>query len=197
MIKLVRFFPAVAAVVLFAVPLAAQATGGSQNAQSEAASRQPLQPVKITVVISRYQGETRTSNLPYTMWVNAGDRSNTNLRMTANVPVPRTAVAFGEGETAQAPVTSFSYQPVGTNIDCQVLPLDDGRYIVELTVNDTSLIESGATTRDASTKPPSIRTFTSNNSVILRDGQTTEYVTAADTVTGEVVKLDVSLNVIG
>jgi len=195
MIRTSRFVPLVAALVLLLAAPAARVTA-DQSDQSEPGAQRNLQPVKVTVVIARYQGETRMSNLPYTLWVNAGDRGSTRLRMGASVPVPQTPASGQEGEAAKTPVSSFRYQPLETNIDCTVHPLGADQYVVELTVNDTSLGGSTPTAQGSTSQLPSIRTFTAINSVILRDGQTTEYVTAADKVSGEVVKLEVSLEVI-
>jgi hypothetical protein len=53
----------------------------------------------------------------------------------------------------------------------------------------------------ASAKPsplpesPIFRNFTFDNSVQMRDGQTAEYVNAADKITGEIVKAIVTLNI--
>ena len=43
---------------------------------------------------------------------------------------------------------------------------------------------------------PLFRTFNAVVSLILRDGQTTQYVSATDPVTGESVRLDVALSVL-
>ena len=43
---------------------------------------------------------------------------------------------------------------------------------------------------------PAFRSFKSNFTVLLRDGQTTQYTSAVDPVSGEVMKIDVTLNVI-
>ena len=43
---------------------------------------------------------------------------------------------------------------------------------------------------------PFVRTFLTSNSLILKDGQSRQYTTAADRVTGELVKVDVTLKVV-
>ena len=42
---------------------------------------------------------------------------------------------------------------------------------------------------------PSFRSFRTSFSVMLRDGQTTQHTSATDPVTGEVIRIDVTLNV--
>jgi hypothetical protein len=44
--------------------------------------------------------------------------------------------------------------------------------------------------------PPVLRSFTSNFTILLRDGQTAQYTTATDQVSGEVLKIDATLNVL-
>jgi hypothetical protein len=44
--------------------------------------------------------------------------------------------------------------------------------------------------------PPRYQSFRSSNRLLLRDGQTVQYIAASDRASGEVVKLDVTMNVI-
>ena len=44
--------------------------------------------------------------------------------------------------------------------------------------------------------PPVFRSFQSNNALALRDGQSQQYVAAADPVTGETIRVDVTLTVL-
>jgi hypothetical protein len=43
---------------------------------------------------------------------------------------------------------------------------------------------------------PAFRTFTSSFSVLLRDGQTAQHTAATDPVSGEVLRIDVTVNVL-
>jgi hypothetical protein len=150
-----------------------------------------LIPVDVEVVISRYQGDKRISSLPYSLAVNAGQNvSPTRLRMGANVPVP----AFTAGDGKPAPLVSYNYQNVGTDIDCTARPLGDGRFVVSVGVEERSVVQqpNGSTNAGGA---PVIRNFEAQNSLVLRDGQTRQFTAAADRVTGEVVKVDVTLKV--
>jgi hypothetical protein len=135
-------------------------------------------PMKVLVVISRYEGDKKVSSLPYTLAVTSNDRSG-SIRMGSQIPIP----------SSQAP-NAFSYQNVGTNIDCSVSSLDENRFKVEVTINDTSVME-----RRSTDLAPTLRSFTTNNSVILRDGHSAQFTAAADRTTGEVVKVDVTLTI--
>ena len=148
------------------------ATTGIAQAQ---APKEPI-PVRVQVVLSRFESEKKVSSLPYTLAVTANQgRGGGSLRMGSQIPVPR---ANGE----------FSMQNVGTNIDCTVTSVDNSRFQVELSISDSSVME-----RRSSDIAPTLRTFVTNNVVLLRDGQSAQFTAATDKNTGEVVKVDVTL----
>jgi hypothetical protein len=141
-------------------------------------------PLKVQIVISKYEGDKKVSSLPYSLSVQAnGDR--VSLRMGSQIPVP----SFSQ-EANKAPVQSYSFLTVGTNIDCGAKTTDDGRFSVSVGIEDTSVAE-----RRANESVPTLRNFSTQNTVVLRDGQTMQFTTAADKTTGEVVKVDVTLTV--
>ncbi len=43
---------------------------------------------------------------------------------------------------------------------------------------------------------PAFRNFTSNFSILLKDGQTAQYASATDPVSGETLRVDVTVNVL-
>jgi hypothetical protein len=137
----------------------------------------PLTALKVQVVIARYEGDKKVSSLPYMLAVTANRPQPVNLRMGSQVPVPT-----GQG--------GVDYKSVGTNIDCLATSTDDGRFEVEVRIEDSSIME-----RRGIDIPPTLRTFSSSNNVVLKDGQTAQFTAAADKVTGEVVRIDVTLNV--
>ena len=92
-------------------------------------------PLDVQVVVNRYQGDKRVSSLPYTLAVNANDRTISSIRMGARVPVPR-------GATAPAGLPPVNYQSIGTNIDCFARTMDDGRFQVNLVIEDSSIYEN-------------------------------------------------------
>ena len=149
----------------------------------------PVTPLKVTVVISRWQGDKKTASLPFTLSANANDsqRGTSTLRMSEEVPVPQGAMS-----APNLPVASYTYRQIGTNIDVRAETLDEGRFAVLVTIDDSQVFTDAA-------KPsglPSFQSFRSTVNAILKDGQTTQYTTATDKISGEVVKVDVTLNVI-
>jgi len=162
------------------------------------AKRRELIPVDVEVVISRYQNDKRISSLPYFLAVNAGEETQvTKLRMGANVPVPTTTfIAPGTDGRPANPLVSFNYRDVGTNIDSLARPLGDGRFSVYVSVGERSVVQPPANCNSATSCAPVIRNFEAENTLVLRDGQTRQFTAAADRVTGEVVKVDVTLKVV-
>lgn len=154
-------------------------------------------PLRVQLVVSRYQGEKKVSSTPYTISVVANDNGRTSLRMGVEVPVPQTIFKAAEGSVV--PPTGYNYRSVGTNIDCTARTIEGGLYKLELGVTDTSVFvtdkQSGA---NASPVPgvPAFRSFTSSFHVVLRDGQTAQHIAATDPVSGEVLRVDVTLAVL-
>ena len=195
-------FIVLACAVAMASPGGAQQkppTGTAQEKPAVAsppAEAKPLIPLKVQLVLSRFKGEKKISNLPYVLGVAANDRLPTNLRMGIEVPIAR------KGEAT--PATGISYRSVGTNIDCQADSAADGVYRLVIKVEDSAVLsEPGDGSSKAATEPtsfvsdmPAFRSFKSNFTVLLRDGQTMQYTSAIDPVSGEVMKIDVTVTVI-
>ena len=200
--------------LVFAVALASTALAAAQDRPpappAAAKAPAPDMPLKIQVVISRYQGERKISSLPYTLSVTGGgggamDRAVTgpsfvgraNLRMGAKIPIAMTTFTPRAADGKAAPqVDSFQYQDVGTNIDCQVWALDDGRFRVEITLDDSSVYPDDKDIPGGVKGNPSFRSFRANDAMVLKDGATAQFTTATDKVSGETVRVDVTLTVV-
>jgi hypothetical protein len=75
---------------------------------------------------------------------------------------------------------------------------EEGRYSVTVSVNDSSIVASDVTAK-ATGRPGDLmafRTFNSRNTLVFRDGQTLQFTMATDKITGEVIKVDVTLSVV-
>jgi hypothetical protein len=164
--------------------------GASPRAQEKPAA--PVIPVKVQVVLTRYAGDKKVSSSPYTLSANAGSASAprqewalATLRMGAKIPVPASV-----GPTQ---IVSFTYSDVGTSIDCKVAMLDDGRFRLEISIDDSSVYDAD---QAKSSDHPSFRSFRASDSLILKDGQSAQFTSATDKVSGEVTKVDVTLFVV-
>jgi hypothetical protein len=171
-------------------------TAAAQEKTPAPPAKPTMTALKVQVTISRYQGEKKLSSMPYSLSVNASpDRSDVSrLRMGAKVPVMAVAAPVVDGKQMPA-AGPISYENVGTNIDCIALMVDEGRFKITVTVEDTSVYsedQSPSTVKGS----PTFRTFVLTNSAVLRDGQSTQFTSATDKVSGETVKIDVMLNVV-
>ncbi len=197
--------------LVFAFALAPTTRARAQDkpaapAPSKAAMQ--VTPLKIQVLISRYQGEKKISSLPYSLSVTGGgggvERSvggvgyvgRANLRMGAKVPIAATTFAPAADDKKASPIQSFQYQDVGTNIDCQVWAIDDGRYRVEITIDDSSIYPDEKEMPGLVKGNPSFRSFRASDAMLLKDGATAQFTTATDKVSGETVRVDVTLTVV-
>lgn len=172
-----------AAVLAIAAPrtIAAQEKGGPT-----------FVPLKLQLVLTRQAGDKKISSLPYTLWVTANERRTTNLRMGVEIAIPQTL--FSKEGTPQA---SYQYRPVGTDIDCTAQTTPDGTYSINIVLSDSSVMFFSA--KDApkgEADRPTFRNFRANFTVLLKDGQTAQYTSATDPVSGEVLKVDATLNVL-
>jgi hypothetical protein len=94
-------------------------------------------------------------------------------------------------------VPGYSYRDVGISIDARVSFHEPGVYRVDLNVGDSS-ISTGTQPQGAPAVGgvPVIKNFSiTNNTVILKDGQMTQLTSAADPITGETMRVDVTLTV--
>jgi type II secretory pathway component GspD/PulD (secretin) len=149
----------------------------------------------LSLVFSRYQGEKKISSVPHTLWVTTGDNTRTSLRLGTQVPVTTTVISK-EGEKTQ----SYSYRDVGTNIDCSATALLDGSFRLGITITDSSVYypdQSEPTPRSmtASAGAPAFRNFNSTFTMVLKDGQTGQSTSVTDPISGQVIKLDATVNV--
>ena len=193
---------------MLAAVLAVAMTATTRAQQPQSPPPAPV-PLKIDVVISRLQGDKKTGSLPFTVFVNANSHNYVSLRLGVDVPVGTTAQTTGNErtsgpETSRSTTTTSSvashvdYRNVGTSIHCGATQLPDGRFSLDLRIQDSSIFTSDSDPK-AQLKvadPMAFRTFTFSNNLPMRDGQTMLWATGADKVTGETLKVDVTLAVV-
>ena len=194
----IRVITIAALLVSASVAVRAQDNPGSGAPQPTPATRAALVPLKVTLVISRYQGDKKLSSLPYTLMLTANERQTTRLRLGTQLPVVSTV--FSQAKETSVPMQSYNYKDVGTNIDCEASTAADGAYKLSLTIADSSVYypdrtESAVASATTATGAPAFRSFTSTFNILLRDGQTSQYIAATDTVSGQTLKLDATINV--
>lgn len=155
-----------------------------------------LTPLRLALTVSRFEGEKKVGSLPYVLQVAANDSRGIKLRMGVEVPVPVTSIATAPAGGGSTPTTSYQYRNVGANIDCSAESLEDGRFRLSLTFEQSSLPLAPEGKPTPPRDLPLFRTFMSSVTLVLRDGQTTQYVAATDSVTGESARIEATLTVL-
>jgi hypothetical protein len=154
----------------------------------------PLVPLRVQLVVSRYAADKKISSLPYTLWITANGKSTTSVRMGVQVPIATGAISVSK-EGVISPTPSYQYRDVGTNIDCNATSQTDGSFVLEIRLNDSS-VSFDPKDAGAVKGVPAFRNFTSNFNILVKDGQTAQYASATDPVSGETLKVDVTVNVL-
>jgi Bacterial type II and III secretion system protein len=182
-----------------AVLVVALGTPGRAQEQKPATSTAPTtmpNTLRVQLTVSRYQGEKKISSLPYTMTIHADERNRNvgraNIRLGTQVPITTMSRASGDANAPMVP--TVQYRDVGTNIDCIATALEDGRFRLDLTVEDSS-VETAAAVGGTPTNP-AFKSFRTNDSLLLRDTQSAEFSTATDKVNGDVWKVNVALTIV-
>jgi hypothetical protein len=167
------------------------AAGGARAQESAPAAKPNLTPIKVQVVITKFQGEKKVSSLPYTLYCNANEKNAARLAAGFDVPVV----------TKVQDSHSVVFKTVGTMINATAVELERGLYRLELNVDQSSIYAP----EGAAAKPgegwivptvPILRSFRASLNPILRDGQTAQHTAATDPINGEVVKVEVSVSAI-
>jgi hypothetical protein len=173
--------------------LLATAGAGQEKGDAERAPN-VVTPLKVQLVVTRQLGDKKISSLAYSFPCNTTD-PKFSLNLGVEVPVP-----VRKGDKVE-----FLYRSVGSNIECEASALPAGRFDLHFAFEHSSLYGAGAKTGSSAQEqtlesridnPTLFRTAKSLFNAVLRDGQTTQSVAAADPLTGEIVTVDVTLTVV-
>ncbi len=74
--------------------------------------------------------------------------------------------------------------------------IEEGVYKLDLTVEDSSVFVPEKIPARCRSRRPLGAAFTSTFNLLLRDGQTVQHTSATDPVSGEVLRIDVTLTVL-
>jgi hypothetical protein len=197
--KITRYLLA-ALLALVALPCVRAQEKAAPDTPKESAA--PPTAFRVQVVLSEYDGTNKVSSLPYTIPVATSmfdPRSIGSLRLGVRVPL-LTNSKNGE--------SSIQYVDIGSNIDVRVKRADADRYTLELTIDRSSLYVrqsnndgkvEGKEWAPGDPSPglqPLIHEFRGNVSFVVRDGHAAETTVATDPITGHVMKVEATLNVL-
>jgi hypothetical protein len=175
--------------------LRAQDKEKSSDAAKSAEPQKVITPLRVQVVFTEFDGEKKIGSLPYSFLVNADDRgAPAAVRLGLHIPV-ETSSNTGVKQTA--------HWNLDTNLDGRAEKLDDGRFLLRLGLDKSSIYLAGANQKpsalggnEISNAEPIQEDFRTQVNLLIRDGQTIQSTVATDPATGHVLKVDVTLNVI-
>jgi hypothetical protein len=199
--KMFKHFMLATALAFLAMQANAQDSKSTEPSRSprtsepKVAEAKNIVPLKVTVVFNEYDGEKKLSSLPYTLFVKTDENSRFVGRVRMGVRVP----TWTGGKEA-----AVQYLDIGSNLDCFAQAAEDGKYILDLTLERSSIYPSSsgkeeypaASKTDDQPHTPLVRTFRANLVLMLHDGQTTQNTIATDPLNGHIVKVEVTLNVV-
>jgi hypothetical protein len=162
-----------------------------EKAKSEEHAKPPV-PVKVQIVFTEFDGDKKVSSMPYTFMTVTDERMGgytpTSLRTGVRIPVET------DGKDQKT-----TYMDVGSNIDCGVRTEDDGRYRVYLVFDRSALYPNKSAEGERLVAEPNglplVRQFRTNESLILRDGQTSDNILSTDPLNGHTLRVSVTINV--
>jgi hypothetical protein len=148
-------------------------------------------PVKVQIVFTEYDGDKKISSMPYSFMVitdeKFGGNYTTVLRTGVRVPIE------AEGKDQKT-----TYLDIGSNIDCGIKTEDDGRFRVYLTFDRSALYPNKSTEGEKLVSnpvgQPLVRQFRTSESLILKDGQTSENLLSTDPLTGHTLRVSITIN---
>jgi len=182
-----------ALLIMAAAWMSAQDKPKSEDSSTEARTIETT-PLKVSVTFTEFEGEKKVKSLPYTMVVVADGRPPKSvLKMGSRVPV------------YTGKENGMQYLDVGSSIACQANRTKDNKFDVRLDL-DRSWVEGdvavpvdrGTSSGSSSGQfpEPIVRQFRSELSLTLRDGQAVESTFATDPLSGNVLKVEVSLSIV-
>lgn len=153
-----------------------------------------ITPLRVQVIFTEFDGDKKIGSLPYTFLVDADDRgAPAAVRMGLHIPVET---------SSNTGVKQIGHWNLDTNLDGRAEKLDDGRFLLRLGLDKSSIYMAGANQKpstlggnEISNAEPIQEDFRTQVNLLIRDGQTIQSTVATDPATGHVLKVDVTLNV--
>ena len=186
---------AVAAVLIVAL------ASPDQGAGAEAARRRRVAPARAPSRCNwsspGIQGDKKVSSLPYRLTVHPDERNRnvgrSNIRLGTQVPI--TTMTVRAAKRMRRWCLHVQYRDIGTSIDC--IGHRTRRRALQAGSHGRGFVGRDARARCGTRRTAGISSsFRTADSILLRDGQSSQYSTATDKVSGEVWKVDVTLNVV-
>ena len=138
--------------------------------------------------MTRSKGESVVARLPYSMLLNTGGG---NAYVYGGIQLP--IVVRHEGSN------TMMFKNAGGSVNARAWALEDGRFKLDMSAELGGVYPTnGDTAADETADTPAapvLRSFSTNATITLRDGQSTHLSDSADPITGETVVTEVTLHV--
>jgi Flp pilus assembly secretin CpaC len=135
--------------------------------------------IRVQLVLTRRKGETKTVSRTYSVVMEAGDKTSAGLFSGSQLPLPFPY----EGRT------TIGLKDVGAGAHLTAERLADGRYRLDLHFSDGSLAE-------VTGNRPSLHMVTCDSALLVRSGETVPLASGVDPQTGDVVEVEVTVDVV-
>jgi hypothetical protein len=172
------------AIGLWATLLAVVAPVWAQEAPAKApeAVNPPGKRLRVQFQETRLRGESTTVTRETTLALHA-DAEGASVSVGSQIPI---SVAGKE-------VPTTVIKGVGVEGRATVKTLPDGRYRLEARFEESSVLEAGGGAAPTSGDNPILLVVRGESTLVLREGETVPFASAVDPVTGEVVRVDLTV----
>jgi hypothetical protein len=157
--------------------------GQAQEAKPAEAEKAPGKRLQVRFEETRLRGETTTATRAYSVVLHA-DAGWASVFVGSQLTITM---------AAETPTTNFKNAGVGGRVRAETLP--DGRYRLDARFEEASVLGEGEVADPRVTAGnPILRVLRGESQLTLREGETAPFASAADAVTGELVRIDLTVS---
>jgi Flp pilus assembly secretin CpaC len=171
-----------AVAVLLITGVGARAQEGAEEIPQEEA-KAPGSRLSVRFEETRLSGDSTTSSRACTLSLHADAGGARLFEGTEEV------ITVHEREA-----TTRLFKNAGITAEVKAASLPDGRYRLDARFEESSALGAGAVTSGAGGENPILKVVKGESAVTLREGETVPFVSAVDPITGEVVRVDVTVH---
>jgi Flp pilus assembly secretin CpaC len=158
--------------------------GQAQEAKPAEAEKAPGKRLQVRFQETRLRGETTTATRAYSLVLHA-DAGWASVFVGSQLTITMAA--------KETPTTNFKNAGVEGRVRAETLP--DGRYRLDARFEEASVLgEGGVADARVTAGNPILRVVRGESRLTLREGETAPFASAADAVTGELVRIDLTVS---
>lgn len=151
-------------------------------------------PIKVQIVFTEFDGDKKVSSMPYSFMTVADEKSvgatgpGTGIRAGVRIPIET------DGKDQKT-----TYMDVGSNIDFNVKMEEDGRMRIHFVLERSALYPNKSPEGDRIVVTPNgqplVLEFRTFQTLLLKDGQTSETTLSTDPLNGHTLRVAVTVNI--